>query len=223
VLREVSFFCFVFGGRARFDKDVARFFFTPPLRTTATTAKPGRARRQGNMCVHIAHSYLRALTLFFVSSFSRRSWCWVEDATCHDAVASVESPGLFYAYFGPCGVDIEQVNVTNCPLHHSWDGMSSRASVFLKHVLTYATGDVQECGEEEEEDTTELKSLSYILGIAIVGSGLGVLIFVWIIRCDPAETCGWLSCAKKSTAVKPSDGAAGEPPDTKANLATVAD
>ena len=70
--------------------------------------------------------------------------------------------------------------------------MSSRASGFLKHAFTYAIGDFEVCAEEEEEDTAALKTLSYVLGIAIVGAGVGVLIFVWIIRCDPTETREWL-------------------------------
>jgi len=89
-------------------------------------------------------------------------------------------------------VDVEQVNATNCLLHHDWDGMSSRATGYLEHVLTYAVASAEGCGEEEVEDMTALKTLSYILGIAIIGSGFGVLLFVWLIRCDPRKTHEWL-------------------------------
>lgn len=134
------------------------------------------------------------------------------------------------------------MNATNCPLHHNWDGISSKANGFLKHILTYAIGDAEVCTTEAAEDTTDLKTLSYILGIAIVGSGLGVLIFVWIIRCDPAETRNWLHenlCVTRLNLEQPSDGATGVPsPDkqrtanfnivgaasgTKTNLATIVD
>lgn len=79
-------------------------------------------------------------------------------------------------------------------MHQKWDDVSNRASVFLKHLMSHAAkvGEMAECAEEEEEDKTELKALSLLLGISIVGAGVGVLIFVWIIRCDPAETRDWL-------------------------------
>lgn len=134
------------------------------------------------------------------------------------------------------------MNATNCPLHHNWDGISSKANGFLKHILTYATGDAEVCATEEAEDTTDLKTLSYILGVAIVGSGFGVLFFVWVIRCDPAETRNWLHeslCATWLKLEQPSDGATSVPsPDkqqtanshvvgaaggTKTNLATITD
>lgn len=146
-----------------------------------------------NVIVAVRQSISESLTLVYFTSFSRCSWCYVSNATCTNAIASVESPGLFYSYFGPCGIDTTQINATNCPLHRKWDDVSKRGGDFLEHLISHtAKGAVAECAEEEEEDKTELKALSLLLGISIVGAGVGVLICVWVIRCDPAETRDWL-------------------------------
>lgn len=91
---------------------------------------------------------------------------------------------------------MDEVNATNCPLHHSWDLVSSRASMYVKDLLNKAANSVATC-KEEDEDTDELKSSSYILGIAIIGSGFGVLLFVWVIQCDIRQVCSRL-CARST-------------------------
>jgi hypothetical protein len=45
--------------------------------------------------------FVRLLKRFM--SLRRRSWCYVSNATCGEAMPSPEAPGLSYAYFGPCG------------------------------------------------------------------------------------------------------------------------
>mmetsp|Transcript_41793 Transcript_41793/g.102944 ORF Transcript_41793/g.102944 Transcript_41793/m.102944 type:complete len:217 (-) Transcript_41793:110-760(-) len=124
------------------------------------------------------------------------SWCYVSNGTCADAIASTEAPGLFYSYFRACGADADEVNQTNCPLHHSW-GMGSRSSEYMKQA--WAAHSMVNCGGEDPQDTTEVKRISLILGMAVVGSGLGLLFFVWVIRCDRRELFETLCAGKKES------------------------